>query len=168
MEQSRMMMSQAVKQLSHFRSCSTFLATTLEKEMSSERKPVWQLRVKWGGKSKSHWSCVRVCGDCRSFRLTSPGVFPPSPHCFPTAHLLQYRPRPLLPWEGNKLLTLSQVQQARISDGAFISPSTVGGGNRLRGRVVQVFSSRIYRKRTNLISSLFVAWKDWNRTLKTC
>lgn len=36
-----------------FLSRSTFLPTVV-KEMSSEQKPIWQLRVKWGGKSKSH------------------------------------------------------------------------------------------------------------------
>lgn len=40
------------------------------------------------------------------------------------------------PWEGNKLLTPSQVQQARISDGTFISSSTVGEGNLVRGCVL--------------------------------
>lgn len=48
----------------------------------------------------------------------------PTPHPIPTV------PAQLAaPWEGNKLLTPSQVQPARISEGTFISSSTVGESN---------------------------------------
>lgn len=49
---------------------STFLRIVV-KEMSSEQKPIWQLRVKWGEKSKSHSIWERLRGAYLQAEITN-------------------------------------------------------------------------------------------------
>lgn len=68
-----------------FRSRSTFLRSVV-KEMSSEQKPIWQLRVKWGEKSKSHSIWERLRGAYLQAEITNSlpvplTQIPPPPLC---------------------------------------------------------------------------------------
>lgn len=55
---------------------STFLRIVV-KEMSSEQKPIWQLRVKWGEKSKSHSIWERLRGAYLQARSPTASLSPP-------------------------------------------------------------------------------------------
>lgn len=67
---------------------SLFSCVVVE-EMSSEQSPVWQLRVKWAEKSKSHPNCehlIFTVARCRLGSAAKPLQTPPPP---PPPHLLQ-------------------------------------------------------------------------------
>lgn len=76
---------------------STFLRIVV-KEMSSEQKPIWQLRVKWGEKSKSHSIWERLGGGAYPAGLRL------SLRLFPRGSVQDGTPVPAL-W--NKMLILS-------------------------------------------------------------
>lgn len=76
---------------------STFLRIVV-KEMSSEQKPIWQLRVKWGEKSKSHSIWERLGGGAY------PATLGLSLHLFPRGSM---QDGTLVPALWNKMLLLS-------------------------------------------------------------
>lgn len=92
-----------------FLSRSTFLHIVV-KEMSSEQKPIWQLRVKWGEKSKSHSIWERLCGAYLQTEITNSlpaaPLTPPSPTLSLWFHA-GWAPVPAL-WNERLLLSMKE------------------------------------------------------------